>query len=298
MSFRLIAPPFTPLDSAGQLNLTGIEKYVEVLVSSQAIDGAFVAGSTGEGMSLTVAERQAVTERWVAAARSTKLEIIVQVGHNGQADAVQLAGHAAKVGAAAISASAPSYFKPATVDDLVDFLAPIAAAAGELPFYFYDIPMLTCVELSMPEFMEKAPQRIRNLAGLKYTNDNLVQLQHCLNVGDGSLEVLFGRDQLLLPAYALGVQGAVGSTYNLIGPLYRTMINAFDAGDHVQARRLQSQALALIDLLEKHGFLAAAKYAMSRFGLDCGPVRSPLRNLSDEQRRDIDERLAVLDLPC
>jgi N-acetylneuraminate lyase len=297
MSFRLIAPPFTPLHANGTLNLGAVENYVEMLVSSRAIDGAFVAGSTGEGMLLTVSERQELAAAWVAAARSTELQIIIQVGHNCQADAVALARHAAQIGGNAISAAAPSYFKPATVEDLIDFLAPIAAAAAELPFYFYDIPMLTHVELSMPAFLAKAGARIRNLAGLKYTNDDLVQLQHCLRVQEQGMEILFGRDQLLLAAYAWGVRGAVGSTYNLMPGLYRDMLAAFDAGDHQRARQLQARSIAVIEALEPFGFLAAAKYVMGRRGLECGPVRAPLRNLTPPQCREIDQRLAELEVP-
>ena len=296
MPFRLIAPPFTPMLANGELNLNAVQQQAELLSDSQ-IDGVFVAGSTGEGMSLTSDERQQLAQTWVTAGQHFGLEVIIQVGHTCQLDAIQLARHAAEIGADAVSSPAPSYFKPANVDDLVDFLEPIANAAGHLPFYYYDIPMLTGVTLPMVEFLQTAATRIDNLAGLKYTNDDLVQLLRCLETYQGTLQVLFGRDQMLLPAYSLGVAGAVGSTYNLMGPLYREMLAAFDAGDHSAARRLQAKSIALIELLERHGFLAAAKYAMSRVGPDCGPVRSPLRNLTDRQRAEIDQRLAELKLP-
>src|SRR6056297_1815088 len=132
MPFRLIAPPLTPLHANGELNLDAVAKQAELLAAAK-IDGVFVAGSTGEGMSLTLDERQQLAEAWVTAAKPLGLEVVIQVGHTCQADAIQLAKHAVAAAADSVSAPAPSYFKPATVDDLIDFLVPIAAAAGQLP---------------------------------------------------------------------------------------------------------------------------------------------------------------------
>ena len=87
----------------------------------------------------------------------------------------------------AVSALAPSYFKPSTLDLLIASCAKIASAAPDLPFYYYDIPVLTGVNFSMPDFLAAAPARIPNFAGIKFTNPNLMMYLECLRADGGKL---------------------------------------------------------------------------------------------------------------
>lgn len=292
--FRLIAPPHSPFRPDGGLNITVVDQQAELLKRTR-VDGVFVTGTSGECAALTIEERRELAGRWVEVVRDTNRDVIVQVGDNCQANAMLLAAHAQRIGADAIAAHAPSYFKPADVDSLIDFLAPIAAAAADLPFYFYDIPCFSGVRLPMGEFLDKGKLRIPNLVGLKYSNTDLVQLQECLQRGHGEFEVLFGCDEILLAGIAMGVHGAVGSTYNFAAPLYRRMLAAFSRGDLETARACQLQSAAMIRCMSRLGFIAASKYAMSMFGVDCGPVRPPLRNLSVSERDELRQELEQLD---
>ena len=289
--FRLIAPPLTPLHADGSLNLKPVEQQAQLLVETN-VDGVFVAGSSGEGQSLSTAERMEFAQRWLDVAAGTDLEVIIQVGHNSLPDAVALAEHAQRLGADSIAASAPCYFKPPTVDELIDFLAPVAAAASDLPFYFYDIPPMTHVSLPMAEFLERGKQRMPNLVGLKYSNIDLMQMQQCVRLNEGEFEVLFGSDQQLLSAVVLGACGAVGTTYNWAAPLYRDMLAAAARGDWTAAQAAQYQSVRLVEIMQPYGFLAACKALFDSFGIPCGPVRPPLRNLTDEQRRSVLEGLS------
>lgn len=207
-----------------------------------------------------------------------------------------LAGHARGVGAAAISVMAPSYFKPAAVADLIDFCAPIAAEADPLPFYFYDIPVMTGVRLRTSEFLYQARFRIPTLRGLKYSNDDLMGLQECVRLENGAFDVLFGSDECLLAGLSLGIRGAVGSTYNFAAPVYQRLIKAFEKHDLETARTLQGRSVDLVRTLSEYGFLAASKTLMGMLGVDCGPVRPPLRNLTPEHRQTLYERLCALDV--
>lgn len=284
--FRLIAPPTTPFRADGSLNLEIVEKQAQLLIET-TVDGVFVAGSTGEGQSLSTDERMRSAQRWMDVATGTDLEVIIQVGHNSLPDAVALADHAQRIGADSIAASSPCYFKPARVDELIDFLAPVAGAAGDLPFYFYEIPPLTNVALPMVEFLEKAKPRIPNLVGVKYSNIDLMQMQQCVQMNDGEYEVLFGSDQQLLAAVALGACGAVGSTYNFAAPLYRRMLAAFDRGDHEQARKLQAKSVEIVAIMARHSFLAACKILLTELGIENGSVRPPLRSLTNQEREEL-----------
>jgi N-acetylneuraminate lyase len=293
--FRFIAAPHAPLSSDGALDLTIVERQAAYFCD-HGVQGAFVAGTTGECASMSDSERRQLAERWVEVAASTDLEVLIQVGQNCQAVAMELAAHAQRIGADAIACLAPSYYKPATVTDLIDYVAPVAATAGDLPFYLYDIPAFTNIHLSMVEFLLQGQERIPNLVGLKYTNPDLLQLQEVIHLEGGRFQVLYGCDEALLAGAAFGADGAVGSTYNFAAPLYRSVVDALAAGDWMAARQRQAKAVKLIRLLQRRGFLASSKSAMAFVGVDCGPTRSPLRALTTKECAELHAELAELDL--
>ena len=220
------------------------------------------------------------------------MAVIIQVGHNCIADACTMARHAQQTGADAVASLAPSFLKPETVDDLIECCRPVAESAPDLPFYLYDIPAVTNVHLSMPEFLEQAAERIPNLKGLKFTNPDLVALQECIGLNDGQFEILFGCDEIMLSGVLFGCPGAVGTTYNFAAPHYRRMIEAFVSGEIEEARRRQREAVELIRICQRYGFLPAAKAIMGFFGIDCGPVRAPVKPITGQQISDLRKDVA------
>jgi N-acetylneuraminate lyase len=287
----LVPAVLTPFDSHGELHLAPVERHAEMLARDGAA-GAFVGGTTGEFSSLTLEERLALAARWADARKGTNLRLVVHVGANCLADAKQLAAHAQAVGADAIATVAPSYVKPRSLDVLIQWCAEHASAAPETPFYFYDIPALTGVSFPMADFLEQALTRVPTLAGLKFTNLDLMMFQRLLRAGGGRFDVLYGFDEQLLAAAVLGARGAVGTSYNFASPLYNRLLAAVQAGDLAAARREQYRGVEFIALMQKHGFLAAAKEIMRVRGLDLGPVRLPNVAFTPEQasefRRELD----------
>jgi N-acetylneuraminate lyase len=277
----LIAAPYTPFTASGDLHLPTVEKQCLSLMSA-SVKGAFVCGTTGEGMSLTLDERMQVAQRWVDVAGG-KLKVIVHVGHNCQRDAIALARHARQIGADAIAALPPFFFKPAGVDQVVEFMRPVAAAGGELPFFYYHIPSLTGVAISMVDLLQVGAERIPNLRGIKFTHGDLMDYLRCLQVGDGEFEIAWGVDEMLLGALAIGATSAVGSTYNYAAALYTKMIAAHQAGDVETARQCAAQSADMIAVLLKHGVLRTGKATMAMIGIDCGPTRSPVSPLNPEE---------------
>jgi N-acetylneuraminate lyase len=163
----------------------------------------------------------------------------------------------------------------------------IAAAAPALPFYFYDIPVLTGVRFPMPEFLETAADRIPTLGGIKFTNPDLMAFQRCLRVQDGRFDVLWGMDEHLLAALALGGLGAVGSSYNFTAPIYHRMMTAFQEGNWAVAREEQFRGVRLIQVLSDFGYIAAAKVVMEWLGVPVGPPRLPIVPLTSSQQKEL-----------
>jgi N-acetylneuraminate lyase len=285
----LIAAPFTPLTSSGEIDLNKVPAVIDHLVKA-GLTGVFVCGSTGEGSSLTTAERMAVNRAFIAAARG-RITIITHVGQTSIKESQALAADAQAAGAAAIGSLSPYYFKPTDVDTLVDCCRDVAAAAPKLPFFYYQIPSLTGVSLKVSEFLARGADRIPTLAGAKFTHEDLMDYLECLRMQNGRFQVLFGRDEMLLSALAAGATGAVGSTYNFIAPLFHKVIAAFNANDLASARASQHQANRIIQCFLRAGGLPAAKAMMKMIGVDCGPMRLPIKALSEAQLKQLESDL-------
>ncbi len=291
----LVAAPFTPFRATGALHTAPIGRQAARLIAD-GVTGAFVCGTTGEGPSMSTAERMKVAESWVGAA-CDRLRVIVHVGHASIADARALAAHAQGIGANGIACLAPYFFKPSSVEDLVAFCAPVAAAAPDLPFYYYHIPSITCASLPMVKFLAAAGKEIPNLAGIKYTHEDMLDYSACLRFDGGRYDILFGRDEMLLAGLALGAKGAIGSTYNYMAPIYLRAMDAFARGDIAAARAEQARATEIIAVMLRHGGLPAGKAMMAIAGIDCGPVRPPLRDLDDARREALRSELVPLGFP-
>ena len=285
----LVAAPFTPMHEDGTINLPQIEPLVEHYINHQ-IKGIFVCGSTGEGPSLSREERMQVAEAFTKAAQG-RLFVFVHVGHSSLAEARKLAVHAQKIGADAISATLPTYFKITTEDVLIRCLQEIAEEAPGLPFYYYNIPSLTGVHIEMASFLHHAQDAIPTLAGIKYTSPLLHDFQACLSSNEQQFDMLYGTDEMFLPALAVGAKGFIGSTYNFAAPVYHKIQAAFWEGELAVARQYQDQVIAMVRLIVKYGVIPSQKAIMKMIGLDCGPVRLPLQTLTAQQEGELQKEL-------
>ncbi|MXV52480.1 N-acetylneuraminate lyase [Pedobacter sp. HMF7647] len=276
----IVAATFAAYHKDGSLNTDIIPALVDKLVAD-GVSGVYICGTNGEGPNMTVEERMAVAEAYVNAVQK-RILVLVHVGHTSIEESKKLAAHAAKIGADAFSSVAAFYFKPVSVQNLVDCMAEIASAAPTLPFYYYHMPALTGVGMDMVEFLALGEQSIPNLAGIKYTAATLHEYQACLNYKNGRFEVLFGYDEMLLPALAVGAVGAIGSTYTFAAPVYLRIIELYRAGKLDEAGKLQLKVVDFIRCIVKHPSIAAQRAIMKMLGVDMGNPRLPLAPLSDD----------------
>ena len=276
----LFSAPFTPLFSDGSLNLEAIPQLVDNLIEDGVV-GAFICGSNGEGPNLTTEERMKVAEVFVKASNK-RIQIWVHVGHSSISESRKLIRHAYEIGADAASAVAAFYFKPSSVENLVDCMAEIASGCPEIPFYYYHIPMLTGVGMDMFRFLELAEKQIPNLHGIKYTSNTIWEYQACVNHFGDRFNILYGFDEMLLPALSVGAKAAIGSTYNFAAPLYLEVVAAFEKGDISAARDIMSLLIDMVRAFVKYPAIAAQKAIMKMLGNDVGGTRLPLTSLSQE----------------
>lgn len=282
----LIAASFTPMDANGNVNLSAIDKYADLLADSD-MTGVFVCGTTGESLSLTTNERKSILEQWIKSVNG-RYKVIAHVGSNSQVEAIELARHAAKAGADAIASMAPCFFKPETVKDLIAFFAPIAESAKELPFYYYHMPSMTGVSIPVVKFLEEGKKVISNLVGTKFTHNNLMEMGKCLTLNNGEFEVLHGYDEILISGLAFGAVAGVGSTYNYLPWVYHDILKAMKEGDLQKARELQLKSIEIVEIIIKYGGgVRGGKAIMNLIGIACGPCRLPIPPVSDEEYKTL-----------
>lgn len=288
----LIAAPHTPFDSNNKVNFSAIDQIAQLLID-QGVKGAYVCGTTGEGIHCSVEERKAVAERWVKAADG-KLDLILHTGALSIVDTLDLTRHADTLDILATSAIGPCFFKPGSVEDLVDYCAQVAAAAPSKGFYYYHSGM-SGVNLDLEQFLIQGDKKIPNLFGAKFNNADLYEYQRCMRVAGGKFDIPFGVDEFLPAGLAVGAVGAVGSTYNYAAPLYLEIIEAFNAGKQDEVARLMDKVIAIIRVLVEYGGVAAGKVAMQLHGIDAGDPRTPIKSLSAAQKADVLAKLRDAD---
>jgi len=282
----IVAAPFTPMDKNGNLNAELIPEYYSLL-EKNGVTGAFINGTTGEGFSLSQKEKQIQATQWMACHKTGgKVRVINLVGGTSYKECIENAVFSREIGMSAIAIVAPYYFKPVDDTQLSEFVARIAEAVPQMPVYFYHIPLLTGVYLPMIGFLEKISGMVSNFAGIKYTSEDFMDFQSCINFREGQYDILWGRDECLLSALILGCRGAVGSTYNYAAPLYNSLISFFDKGYLNEARKLQQKSVDMVSLLGKYGGIATGKAYMKYIGLDCGKFRLPVKNMTDKMYED------------
>jgi N-acetylneuraminate lyase len=277
--FDFVAAAHTTFNSDGELVLSGVAKQAEHL-RSVGVSGVLVAGSTGEGSSLTTLERRQLAERWVEV--GGQLEVMIQVGHDSLKEAAELARHAAQIGADAICAAPPNWFNISDTGLLAGTCAEIAAGGPELPFYYYHIPVLSGVHVKMRGLLDLVRDSIPNFAGIKFSHDDIEDLEDCLRGHGDKMRMLWGCDEKILTGLAGGAHGAVGSTYNFAMPLFHKLMAAHAEGDLETAKVWQARVLQLVETLASRGYSPCAKLLMGMLGIECGPARLPLEQLGPD----------------
>nr|XP_056701183.1 N-acetylneuraminate lyase [Euleptes europaea] len=290
----LVAATVTPMTQNGEINLSVIGQYVDYLISEQGVKNVFVNGTTGEGLSLSVQERKWLAEEWVAKGKDKLDHVIIHVGALSLPESKELAKHAAEIGADGIAVIAPFFFKQVNKDGLVAFLHDVAAEAPDVPFYYYHIPPLTGIEICVEKLLDGMMEQIPTFQGVKFSCTDLFDFGRSIKKNDqGQLVLLYGVDEQLLSALAMGADGAVGSTYNYLGRANNLLLEAFSNGDIVLAQKYQFSIQDFLSFVFAQGFGVPQTKAVITLvsGIAMGPPRLPLSRASEEFIAKVKTRL-------
>lgn len=274
----LIVAAVTPLDADGsQLDLEPIAPYVAFLEQHGA-DGVFACGTTGEGVLLTLDERQSAATAFRDAVHGV---LVVHAGAQTTADTVALASHAAHIGADAVAVIPPPYFA-LDADALTAHFVAAAHACSPLPFFCYAFTARSGYPLPV-DVIRRIADATDNLAGLKVSESPFERVEPYLELG---LPVLIGSEPLITAGLERGAIGTVSGMASAFPDVVRACL---DAADDKATARLGSLRTAM----EASGqFIAAAKHALGLRGVPVGPsLRPPLRTLTDAEREQLEHSL-------
>lgn len=284
----LIAAAHTGFNPDGSVNLAIIKDQVNMLVK-QRVTGVYISGTTGEGICCSVAERKAVMDEWAKYGKG-KLFLIVHIGALSLKDVQELGAYAVKVGMDATSIVPPNFFKPGSIDMLIQYLKEALKTSTKLPFYYYHTGM-SGVNFDMEAFLKAADGKIKNLAGIKFNYADLYMFQRCLRYGGGKFDITWGIDEWFAGAVALGAQSAIGSTYNYSAGIYYKIWDAVKKGNLKAVEAGMKKVCDIVDILVQYGGVAGGKVMCKMWGLDLGDVRLPNKSLTPADKAAIVRRI-------
>ena len=273
----IIPATVTPLDQQERFAPAAYEALLERLYAA-GVDGVYVCGQTGEGLLQTVEQRKQVAESAVKNSPPGKT-VIVHIGAHRTADAVELARHAARIGAAAVSALPPlgSY----SFDEVRAYYEAVAAAS-DAPLLVYYFPESYPGVRTVEQVLDLC--RIPNVVGLKYTDFDFYRMRSIKQSG----AVLFnGRDEVLAAGLMMGAGGGIGTFYNVVPELFVELYGQAQRGDWDGARATQDSINAIIRITLQFPCLPAIKQILRWRGIDCGPCIRPRGALTPEQADEL-----------
>lgn len=279
----------TPFTKENNIDEEGLRQNIEFLIEN-GVSGIVPGGTTGEAATLSMKEHEKVIE--IAVDCST-VPVVAGTGSNNTTEALELTGFAKDAGADASLLITPYYNKPNDKGMLAHFRK--VANAVDIPIILYNVPSRTGINLKPELAAELAKES--NIVGIKEASGNLEQVTKILELTqDEDFVVLSGDDALTLPIMALGGKGVISVVANVAPSLVVAMVDAFNRGDLVEARKLH---LALAPLI-RAAFLETnpipIKKAVGLIGMPAGNPRLPLAPISEDNERKLRAALNQLKL--
>ena len=282
----------TPFDSDGNVDFDALRDVVRFQIE-RGVHGFFACGTVGEGVLMSIEQRKSVAEAIVREAKG-KVPVIVHVGTTNTSESVELTKHAEQIGAEAIGAVTPFFFKP-DVEGLKMHYQSIAEAAN-IPVFVYNIPGMTGFNITAEIFRKLC--MIEGVAGIKDSSGNLSQIQEIIETTPKPITVINGSDDILLAALIVGASAEVSGTANVAPELLVELYESYKEGNLKKALKLQRKLNALKRVLYEicPSNVSSIKAALEMRGVKAGVPKKPLRPLNSEELSRLKDKLSALNL--
>lgn len=270
----------TPMKNTPEMevNYDKLQELIDWQIT-EGTDCIVIAGTTGEGATLTMEEHIDVIK---AAVEFTKgrVPVVAGTGSNCTRTAIELTKEAEEAGCDSALVVTP-YYNKATQDGLVKHYGMIAEST-KLPLILYNVPGRTGVNIQ-PETVYQLASKYENVAGIKDAVGDIAQTARMMNLCDGKIDLYSGEDGLVVPILSLGGVGCISVVSDVAPRDEHEMIMAYLNGDTEKARKMQLELMPLVGALFAEVNPIPVKKAMNLMGLDVGPLRAPMFEMSPEK---------------
>lgn len=276
----------TPMKENLDVDFDRLEELINFQIDN-GTDAIIIAGTTGESSTLTMEEHRHVIQ---AAVEFTKhrVPVVAGTGSNCTRTAIHLTKEAEEDGADAALIVTP-YYNKATQKGLIAHYGQIASET-KLPIILYNVPGRTGCNI-MPETVATLVKENENIVGLKEATGNMAQASKTMYLCDGKLEMYSGEDGLVVPLLSIGGLGVISVIANIAPRQTHDMVMSFLEGDLEKARRMQLKSLPLVDALFSEVNPIPVKTALNLMGMQAGPLRSPLCEMSEENEKKLEQAM-------
>lgn len=271
----------TPMKDDLSINYEMVEWLIRYHLQHNT-DAIVVAGTTGEGATLTDEEQEELI-RFTVKKVNGNIPVIAGTGSNNTAHAVTLSKMAEKVGADALLHVTPYYNKASQKGLLLHFGA--CAQAVNLPIILYNVPSRTGVNIQ-PETYKKLSE-IENIVGVKEASGNFSQIAKTMSLCGEQLTVYSGNDDQITSALALGAKGVISVLANVVPEETHNICRSFEDGETVLSDSLQLKYLELIEALFSDINPIPVKQALNDMGIPVGSCRLPLCSMDDMNKEHL-----------
>jgi len=279
----IITALLTPFNEDGTLNEKGLREVVRYNIDEMKINGLYVGGSTGESFLMGESERKDLF-RIVKEEAGNDVTLIGQIGSLNIEEAIRLGKKAKELHYDALSAITPYYYK-FSFQEIKAYYERLTEATDH-PMIIYSNPAFTGAQFSIEDYGELLA--IPNVIGVKYTDTDLSKLSKLKDLHED--KVFFsGADDMVLQFAVSGADGAIGSTYNIIGQEANTLYDAVQNSNLEKARGLQKQMNEVIAQLEELGVYQTIKHVLKNYGIDAGYMKFPFKELTEEERKQAEK---------
>lgn len=266
----------TPFKDDLSINFDVLGELVEFQIAN-GTDAIIACGTTGEAATMDDKEHLSVIE-YVVKKVNGRIPVIAGTGSNDTRHGVELCREAANLGADALLTVTP-YYNKTTQRGLVKHFC-LMADASDAPMIIYNVPSRTGLNV-LPETMAELAKH-ENIVGIKEASGNLSQVAKLASLVGDEITIYSGNDDQNVPILSLGGKGTISVLANVAPKKSHDMIASFLEGDTETARKLQLEAIALIDALFIETNPIPVKKACDLMGMNPGPLRLPLYEISEK----------------
>ena len=276
----------TPMKANGEVNFEKFKELIEFQIAN-GTDAIIVCGTTGESSTLSHEEHLEVIKYCVDTVAG-RIPVVAGTGSNCTETAVYLSTEAEKYGVDGVLLVSP-YYNKATQNGLYQHFKTVAEAI-KVPVILYNVPSRTGCNI-LPETAAKLYHDVENIVAIKEATGNVAQAAKTMYLTDGKLDLYSGEDGIVVPLMSIGAIGVISVWSNVAPKDVHDMCMAFFDGDTKKAMEIQLKAQPLIEALFSEVNPIPVKKALNLMGMEAGPLRSPLTEMTDANAAKLAEAM-------